>query len=422
MAYDKIITIHSRLDKRIRYAVNLGKTEGLVTGINCIPERAYHEMMQTKERWDKKNGVQGYHIIHSFAPGEVTPEQAQRLGTEFANRLLGERFEAVVATHRDHEHIHCHIVFNSVSFMDGKMYRSDFKAYFGDIRGLSNEMSRENKLSVTEPKGRGKHYAEWSAEQDGKATVRGLICEDMNRAISEGFTLKSVFDILEKQGYEVKRGPNIKHTAVRPPGGSRFIRLESLGADYTEEAIRNRLNTVTEPVSPNTYKVYRVKYRKAARKRKKLRGFQALYVRYLYILGLRKPGRYVRKVPFETRKEVTKLKKYAEQFTLLRKYDIADAKELSMLVGALQSDMEALTEERKIFYKLKRRGENVQSEISRINSALRPLRRELRLCRQIGETVPRLQEETEQFRNATQQRQVETLKGRSDDRWKSAER
>ena len=119
---------------------------------------------------------------------------------------------------------------------------------------------------------------------------------------------------------------------------------------------------------------------------------------------------------------MTKLEKYAEQFTLLRKYDIADAKELSMLVGALQSDMEALTEERKIFYKLKRRGENVQSEISRINSALRPLRRELRLCRQIGETVPRLQEETEQFRNATQQRQVETLKGRSDDRWKSAER
>jgi len=422
VAYDKIITIRSRLDKRIRYAVNHGKTKGLVTGINCLPERAYHEMMQTKERWDKKNGVQGYHIIHSFAPGEVTPEQAQRLGTEFANRLLGERFEAVVATHRDHEHIHCHIVFNSVSFMDGKMYRSDFKAYFGDIRGLSNEISRENKLSVTEPKGRGKHYAEWSAEQDGKATVRGLICEDMNRAISEGFTLKSVFDILEKQGYEVKRGPNIKHTAVRPPGGSRFIRLESLGADYTEEAIRNRLNTVTEPVSPNTYKVYRVKYRKAARKRKRLRGFQALYVRYLYILGLRKPGRYVRKVPFETRKEVTKLEKYAEQFTLLRKYDIADAKEPSILVGALQSDMKALTAERKIFYKFKRRGEDVQSEISRINSALRLLRRELRLCRQIGETVPRLQEETEQFRNATQQRQVETLKGRSDDRWKSAER
>lgn len=422
MAYDKIITIHSRLDKRIRYAVNPGKTKGLVAGINCIPERAYHEMMQTKERWDKKNGVQGYHIIHSFAPGEVTPEQAQRLGTEFARRLLGERFEAVVATHRDHEHIHCHIVFNSVSFTDGKMYRSDFKAYFGDIRGLSNEISRKNKLSVTEPQGRGKHYAEWSAEQSGKATVRGLIRQDMDRAISEGFTLKSVFDILEKQGYEVKRGPNIKHTAVRPPGGSRFVRLESLGADYTEEAIKKRLNMEVEPVSPNTYKVYRVKYRKAARKRKKLRGFQALYVWYIYILGLRKPGRYLKKVPFETRKEVTKLKKYAEQFALLRKYDIAEEKELSILVGALQSDMEALTAERKIFYKLKRRGEDVQSEVGRINSVLRPLRRELRLCRQIGETVSRLQEETEQFRRTINQRQQEKTKGRSEDRWKSAER
>lgn len=422
MAYDKIITVRSRLDKRISYAVNPEKTKGLVTGVDCLPERAYQEMMQTKERWDKKNGVQGYHIIHSFAPGEVTPEQAQKLGVEFAQRLLGERFEAVVSTHIDHEHIHCHIVFNSVSFMDGKMFRNDFKAYFGDIRGISNDISREHGLSVIEPKSKGKHYAEWNAEQKGRPTIRSLVRQDLNTAISEGFTLQSVFTNLEKRGYSIKRGANIKHTAVRPPGGSRFVRLESLGAHYTEEAIKKRLNMEVEPVSPNTYKVYIVKYRKAARKRKKLRGFQALYVRYLYILGLRKPGRYLKKVPFETRKEVTKLKKYAEQFVILRKYDIANAEELSMLMGALQSDIEALTAERKTLYMLKRRGEDVQSEVGRINSALRPLRRELRLCRQIGETVSRLQEETEQFRRTINQRQQEKTKGRSEDRWKSAER
>ena len=422
MAYDKIITVHSRLDNRIRYAVNPEKTKGLVTGINCLPERAYHEMMQTKAHWDKKNGVQGYHIIHSFAPGELTAEQAHKLGTEFGEKLLGERFEAVVATHRDHEHIHCHIVFNSVSFSDGKMYRSDFKAYFGDIRGLSNEISRENELSVTEPQGRGKHYAEWSAERSGKTTVRSLIRQDIDSAVSEGFTLKSVFDILEKRGYEVKRGPNIKHTAVRPPGGSRFIRLESLGADYTEEAIIKRIAAEPEAALPGTYKVYKVKYRKTAPRRKKLRGFQALYVRYLYILGFRRPGGYQKKVSFETRKEVTRLKRYAEQFLLLRKYDIAEPEQLSILMSALQSDIEALTAERKKLYKLKRRGENVQTEISRINSALRPVRRELRLCRQIGETVSRLQEETEQFKKTIDQKQIEKTKGRSENRWKSAER
>ena len=93
-----------------------------------------------------------------------------------------------------------------------------------------------------------------------------------------------------------------------------------------------------------------------------------------------------------------------------------------MLMSALQSDIEALTAERKKLYKLKRRGENVQTEISRINSALRPVRRELRLCRQTGETVSRLQEETEQFKKAIDQKQIEKTKGRSENRWKSAER
>ena len=163
MAYDKIIVVRDRLDKRIKYAANTAKTNGLVAGINCSVERAFPEMMQTKERWDKKSGVQGYHIIHSFAPGEVTPERAQELGVEFAQRLLGDRFEAVVSTHVDHEHIHCHIVFKSVSFMDGRMYRSDFKAYFGDIRGISNDISREQGLSIIESNRHGKHYAEWKA-------------------------------------------------------------------------------------------------------------------------------------------------------------------------------------------------------------------------------------------------------------------
>ncbi|MBQ9732825.1 MAG: relaxase/mobilization nuclease domain-containing protein, partial [Clostridia bacterium] len=382
----------------------------LVAALHCLPEQAHQEMMQTKERWDKKNGVQGYHIIHSFAPGEVTPEQAQELGVEFARRLLGERFEAVVSTHVDHEHIHCHIVFNSVSFMDGKMYRSDFKAYFGDIRGISNDVSRENNLSVIEPKGKGKHYAEWHAEQSGKPTIRGLIRQDLDAAISDGFTLQSVFSILEKRGYAVKRGANIKHTAVRPPGGSRFVRLESLGPEYTEEAIKRRLHR--EPEAKAIIKVtrYKVKRGTARRPRKKLKGFKALYVRYLYLLGLRKPMRYRRPVSFETRKEVLKLQKYSAQFSLLQKYRIENPEQLEILSGALQANVDALVDKRRKLYRLKRRGEDVTKEISQINLELRPIRRELRLCRQIAETVPRLQNDTEQYRREMQEKQAEKSK------------
>ena len=419
MAYDKIITVRSRLDNRINYAIKPKKICMSPVGINCDPKRAYQEMMQTKERWDKKNGVQGYHIIHSFAPGEVTPEQAQELGLEFARRLLGERFEAVVSTHVDHEHIHCHIVFNSVSFMDGKMYRSDFKAYFGDIRGISNDISRENGLSVIEPKGKGKHYAEWHAEQSGKPTIRSLIRKDLDAAISDGFTLQSVYSILEKRGYTIKRGANIKHTAVRPPGGSRFIRLESLGAEYTEEAIRQRLQAEPEiKYEPKKYKRYTVKNGSAPQRRKKLKGFQALYVRYLYLLGLRKPGRYRKPVSFETRKEVTRLQKYRTHFSILQKYRIEDSQQLSMLSGALQADIDYLTNQRRELYRRKRKGEEVTEEISNINSALRPIRQELRLCRQISETIPQIQEQTEQYRQAMQQGEITKTKERSTSLWK----
>ena len=133
MAYDKIIVVHARMDKRINYALNEAKTQRqengqlLQTAINCQLDTAFREMLDTKHRWDKASRpIQGYHIIHSFSPGEVTAEQAHRLSVEFAERLLQGRFEAVVATHIDHGHIHAHIVFNSVSCTDGKMYRDNF--------------------------------------------------------------------------------------------------------------------------------------------------------------------------------------------------------------------------------------------------------------------------------------------------------
>jgi len=164
MAYDKIIPIRSRLDHCIDYVLNPEKTAGLELAMNCSLDSAYKDMTETKQRWDKSGGVLGYHIIHSFAPGEVSPEQAHAAGVKFAQQLLGDRFEVIVATHVDREHLHCHIVCNSVSFVDGKKYRDDFKAYFGDIRTVSNEVSREQGLSVIEPKRTGKHYAEWNAE------------------------------------------------------------------------------------------------------------------------------------------------------------------------------------------------------------------------------------------------------------------
>ena len=204
MAYTKILVIHNRLDKcvdyaqdeektsleaAIDYALNREKTERTCfeTAINCDRERVYQDMMDTKRRWGKADRRRkGYHVIQSFAPGEVTPEEAHAIGVELAQRLLGDRYEVVVSTHLNKAHLHSHLVFNSVSFLDGAMYRDTFKDLFGGdgvgIRGTSDAICLEHGLSIIEPskplKGSVVSRAEWEAEQKGKPSFRGMVRRD----------------------------------------------------------------------------------------------------------------------------------------------------------------------------------------------------------------------------------------------------
>lgn len=397
MAYDKIIPIRTRLDHCMGYVVNPEKTElsavlayiengektslptrQLAGSINCSLDTALSDMLHTKEHWGKPGGVLGYHLIHSFAPGEVTPEQAHEIGMEFAQKLLGNRYEAVVTTHLDQEHLHCHILFNSVSFLDGKKYRDSFRDYYGDIRSISNAVSNAHNLSVIEPSGRGKSYAQWDAEKSGKRTVRGLIRQDIDVALRSSFTYQTFFTQLEKMGYTVKRGPNVKYTAVRPPGGSRFIRLDSLGEGYTEAELKARLSASRYEAprkKTSTPKRYHTQ-KPLPKQHRKLRGFQALYVYYLYFLGIRRPGPKRKPAPFPVRKEVTRLERYAKQFRLLHRYQIETDTQLSMLTDALQARIDYLTVERS--------KTNTGPKRQDINMELRSLRAELRLCNQIA--------------------------------------
>jgi len=421
MAYDKIIPIRRRLDRCIDYVLNPDKTDLsqvlgyirnrgktltpddkaiLETAIHCNLETAHQDMQDTKDRWSKPGGVLGYHLVHSYAPGEVTPEQAHTLGVEFARKLLQDRYEAVVSTHLDHAHIHCHIVFNSVSFVDGKKFRDNFKAYYGDIRGISNAVSQENGLSVIDPTGSGKSYAQWDAEQKGKATVRDFVRQDIDAALDAAFTYQSFLTQLRKLGYEIKTGPNIKHTAVKPPGRLRYIRLSGLGTGYTEEDIRKRLSeqrtgtmpgsVIPEQTKPRRYTVRKWNVRPG---RKKLTGFQRLYVHYLLFLGIWKPGKKRKYVPIAVRKEATRLNRYQKQFRLLREYRIETGSQLSMLKDAIQSEMDVLTDRRKSLYREKRNGAEVSGQIDAITQSLRQLRQKKGLCEQIESDVPRIQEQ-----------------------------
>ena len=447
MAYDKIITLRGRMDHCIDYVLNEEKTglaaalayaenptkaHQLVTGINCDPDTALSDMRSTKRRWDKKGGVLGYHIIHSYAPGEVTPDEAHAAGVEFARRLLGDKYEVVVATHVDRAHLHCHIVFNSVSFVDGKKYRSDFQSYFGDLRGTSNEVSRERGLSVIEPAGYGKHYTEWTAEKQGRKIVLGGVRQDIDAAIAESFTFDSFLAALRRQGYTIKYGSNVKHTAVQPPGGDYVFRLDSMGAGYTETDIRERLAAVRRgepyemPAPPSTVPIPPVRPVPQVRRRytvrggaaphqprRKLRGFRVLYMRYLYILsGYRKPRRTP--PPSAVRKEVMKLHRYEKHFRFLLQYQIDTDSQLAMLGDALQGQIDLLVDYRRELYGERREGKDVDAELESVNGKLRSTRRELTICRNITEDIPKIRDQ-EQLARQQERRIHEAVRDRTDE-------
>lgn len=430
MAITKIIAIRDRLDKRVAYVTNAEKTalncgvryivnpekteQSFFTAVlNCSsPEHAFREMTETKKRWRKTGGVLGYHFIQSFAPGEVTPEQAHEIGMEFARRMFGERYEVIIGTHLDKAHLHNHIVINSVSFVDGQKYHSSPESYYNAVRGTSDELCRENDLSIITPQGMGKHYGEWKAEQDGRPTVRSIIREDIDRIIGEAYTYQTFLLLLQRNGYEIKSAPNRKYTAVRSLGAKRAIRLESLGEGYTEEAIKQRLaaqrsgekNISSVYHAPLPVKHYRLRGRISTVRKKKITGFLALYFRYVYLLRGLRQRKKVQRVPFPVRQEVIRLERYQAQFRYLYTNHIITATELEQQINSLEWDIHQQTEKRKPFYQERRNTtdeeakEQCSREIDRQTAALRQLRRELALCRRIQEDIPQVSRQVQQVR------------------------
>ena len=248
------------LDDVIAYAVNSTKTaqtvqeeeivERFVSGVNCHPATARMEMMAVKKRFGKEDGTIAYHGYQSFAPGEATPEIAHRIGVELAQRLWGDKYQVVVATHLDKEnHMHNHFVLNTVSFVDGIKYFRSAKDYH-DMQTVSDNLCREYGLSVIQNPhpGKSKQYGEWRAEQEQRPTWWGLIRSDMDEVIRQSITERQFFENLHKKSYEVKVGKDI---SVRPPGKDRFVRLaRNFGEDYTLEGIRNRILEQSRPVRP----------------------------------------------------------------------------------------------------------------------------------------------------------------------------
>ena len=239
MAVTKTHPIKSTLKAAIDYICNPEKTDGklLVSAYGCAAETADIEFAWTRRHAIDKGTNLGRHLIQAFQPGEVTPEQAHEIGMELAREILGGRYEFVLSTHIDRDHVHNHLIFNAVSFADHKHYHSNKRSYHF-IRRTSDRLCKEHGLSVIVPgQDKGKSYIEHQAERTGvsyKAKLRAAI----DRLLPGCHDLEELLVRLQREGYELKRG---KYISARAPGQERFTRLKTLGADYAEDALTARM-------------------------------------------------------------------------------------------------------------------------------------------------------------------------------------
>ena len=240
MAVTKIKPVKSTLSKALDYIENPDKTDGkmLISSFGCSYETADIEFGYTLSQALDKGSNLAFHLIQSFAPGEVDYEKAHEIGKQLADAVTKGQHEYVVTTHIDKGHIHNHIIFCAVNFVDHRKYNSNKRSYYG-IRNMSDKLCRENGLSVVVPgKGsKGKSYAEYQAEKTG-TSWKGKLKIAVDALIPQVSSFEELLTRLQAAGYEIKPG---KYVSCRAPGQERFTRLKTLGADYTEEAIRERI-------------------------------------------------------------------------------------------------------------------------------------------------------------------------------------
>ncbi len=303
MAITKKFVINRRLDDRVGYVLNDEKTslDGMLeyainddktvtlskeykTALNCKLKTAYKDMMDTKKRKNATGGRLGYHIIQSFKPGEITAEEAHEIAIEFAKQSFND-YEVVIGTHIDKEHVHSHIIVNSVSYLTGKKYRDSASDLYDGIRETSDKICREHGLSViiTEKEKRTLTYSEWLARNNKGTSWQSLIRLDIDDCIQQAFDFGNFLVLMKLKGYEIKQG---KYIAFRPIGKDRFSRGYKLGHTYSMENIKRRIagvRTTTEFKDMQTY--VKAKYNFKPYPKAEKGSIKALSLYYMYLMG-----------------------------------------------------------------------------------------------------------------------------------------
>ena len=243
MAVTKIKAIRGTLSKAIAYILNPEKTDEklLVSSYGCASETAAREFEWTRKIAEQKgmNPVRiiARHVIQSFGIGEVTPELAHEIGKQFADEILGGKYEYVLTTHIDKDHVHNHLIFNAVDFVDYHAYKS-YKRIYYDMREVSDRLCKENGLSVIPPsQNKGMGYKEYTEAKRGTSWKQKLK-QTIDRLVITAKDYDDFLRLMQKAGYEIKTG---KYISFRAEGQERFTRSKTISENYTEERIKERI-------------------------------------------------------------------------------------------------------------------------------------------------------------------------------------
>ncbi|MBR3354288.1 MAG: relaxase/mobilization nuclease domain-containing protein [Oscillospiraceae bacterium] len=396
----------------LSYAKDEEKTERefYVQGINCNPSTARDQFITVKEQFGKVDGIQAYHGYISFKHMELTPELAQKIGMEFVQRVWGKRFQCIVTTHLNTEHLHCHYVINSVSFKDGKRLQEEEKAWF-KFRHIADEICRKYGLSVVqEPERNRDPYYITKKEQAGIPTRQSILRETIDEIIPHCRNIDDFKYQLRKQGYRYNLNPSRKYWTVTPPGSEKSMRLYRLGAEYTNGRITERIRESFEsrkntPLDKDTG--YRHQYRLPSRERK-LYQQTSLYRKYLYYcykLGYlpKQQNRKPKRVHYLLRDDLIKLDRISQEARLLGNYHIDTAEQLFSFSGKCSDRLQQLEVERKDLRNDLRRNISeeqkieIKEKISSISGEMKKLRKEISLCESIAERSKRIEPKLEQI-------------------------
>ena len=393
----------------LRYAGNDKKTDKkmYVSAINCPKQQAYESMMDTKRRYGKLGGNVAYHGYQSFKTGEVTPEEAHRIGMETARRMWGDDYEIVVTTHLNTDNIHNHIVVNSVSFRTGRKFENHISDHYR-LREISDAICREHGKSVLKnAKFYGGEKGAYWVHKNGGMTHRDILRRDLDEALSKVSTYRALVRYMNDLGYEFCRDANGNNPSIIAKGWKRPVRLKSLGEKYTPDAIEDKIisNQYKKELywieMPERVRMPLLIIEQSLRQAGKMDGLQLTFAIFTELLkictgsNLLAENKHLPLSPL-LREEVRKLDQYIEDYKLLCDRHIDTAEEFFAFREDVDTQIAQLERERELIRNKLRRApeegkEALKLQAKAVTEKITPLRTQQKIVKRIAERTPKMQ-------------------------------